>query len=440
MSDKVTFEQPTSAILSRRLGFWQTVLWEFGSIVGAGIFVCIGITAGVANSAVILAMSLAAMLAIANGLVLTQVRVGSASSNIYGLYPHLSPWLQFAAGWTFLLAKVTSAAASTLGVAVYLLYSLGQTEPMWVLITALLLLLLFTLLLQGGRYQSGLVLGIAVTIALLSLLFLIAVGLPHVALSNAAHFTGRLAENPAHSIASLLQASALMVVAYAGYECPVPAGRRSSARWLVSPHALTVTLLLILMLYVGVAIVAVGVVGSASLDNSVQAYEAPLSFVAFQLHRPAGRLILTVGAIAAMSGILYHLMAVISQVLQAMGQQRDIPKAFAQKNTAGAAPIALSTTGVVIACIVFMVDFKAIWSFSAFTILLYYALAHWAILQLPPHQRHCPRGVVWLSLIACLFLAFWIDWQIWLLALGLIAIGILWRSINRWANEPPNTF
>jgi APA family basic amino acid/polyamine antiporter len=74
-------------------------------------------------------------------------------------------------------------------------------------------------------------------------------------------------------------------------------------------------------------------------------------------------------------------------------------------------------------------DVKTTWSFSAFTVLIYYALTNWAALKLPARQRLYPRWIAVVGLAACLFLAFWVEPQTWLIGLALIAAGLGWHAV-----------
>jgi APA family basic amino acid/polyamine antiporter len=67
--------------------------------------------------------------------------------------------------------------------------------------------------------------------------------------------------------------------------------------------------------------------------------------------------------------------------------------------------------------------------------LIYYALTNGAALRLPAEQRLYPTWVAGLGLLACLFLAFWVERQIWLIGLGLIAAGLAWHAVARWRRE-----
>ena len=97
-------------------------------MIGAGVFVSIGIAAGAAGPSVILAIGLAAVVATCNALSSAQLAASmpvSGGTYEYG-YSYLNPWLGFTAGWMFLCAKTASAATAALGFAGYLLHAIGM--------------------------------------------------------------------------------------------------------------------------------------------------------------------------------------------------------------------------------------------------------------------------------------------------------------------------
>ena len=138
------------------------------------------------------------------------------------------------------------------------------------------------------------------------------------------------------------------------------------------------------------------------------------------------------GAITAMLGVLLNLILGLSRVLLAMGRRRDLPRVVARLNQAGTTPsLAVLIVGIAISGLVLIGDVKTTWSFSAFTVLIYYAITNLAALQLSAAERLYPRWLAWLGLAACLFLAFWVDWQIWVIGLGLIIVGLIWHRVAR---------
>ena len=116
----------------------------------------------------------------------------------------------------------------------------------------------------------------------------------------------------------------------------------------------------------------------------------------------------------------------------AMGRGRDMPGALARIDASGSTPvIAVLVVGVAIAALVLLGNVKTTWSFSAFTVLIYYAITNLAALRLPGEARLFPRWVAWAGLAACLFLAFWVETRIWLVGLAMIGVGLLWHAVAR---------
>src|SRR5690606_14412860 len=102
--------------LQREVGVFGAMMMGLGSIVGTGVFVSIGIAAGVTGPSVVLAIAVAALVATFNGLSSAQLAADhpvSGGTYEYG-YRWLRPSLGFTAGWMFLCAKSASAATAAL--------------------------------------------------------------------------------------------------------------------------------------------------------------------------------------------------------------------------------------------------------------------------------------------------------------------------------------
>ena len=134
----------------------------------------------------------------------------------------------------------------------------------------------------------------------------------------------------------------------------------------------------------------------------------------------------------AMLGVLLNLILGLSRVLLAMGRRGDMPARLASLNQAATTPpAAVIVVGAVVLALALIGDVKTTWSFSAFTVLIYYALTNLAALKLEPHERLFPRFVSWTGLISCIFLAFWIEWRVWATGLALIAAGLAWHALAK---------
>ena len=413
--------------LKRELDVRGAILVGLGSMVGTGVFVSIGIAAGVAGTAVILAVAIAALLAACNGLSSAQLAANhsvSGGTYEYG-YRYLTPWLGFTAGWMFLLAKTASAATAALGFAGYLLNALRLDGNQWLVPLALVTVVILTLIVLGGIRRSNLTNLIIVSITLLSLMIFIITGLPHVAPEN---FTPFFPDKRA--IAALLHGSALMFVAYSGYGRIATLGEEVHQPRRTIPIAIILTMIVTMILYMAIAAVGVGSVGVDTLSAATQSKAAPLEVASRQFGIPIVPPLLALGAMTAMVGVLLNLILGLSRVLLAMGRRRDMPRIVARLNAEGTTPyIAVICIGVAIAALVLIGNVKTTWSFSAFTVLVYYALTNLCALRLSAQERLYPKWIAGVGLAGCLVLAFWVEQQIWLVGLGLIVAGLVWKTI-----------
>ncbi len=414
-------------MLKRELGVLGAVLMGLGSIIGTGVFVSLAIAAGIAGPAVVLAVTIAALVAICNGLNSAQLAANHAVSGgtyEYG-YRYLNPWLGFTAGWMFLLAKSASAATAALGFAGYLLNSLGLVEQSLLVPIALGAVLVLTLIVLNGIQRSNQANVGIVAVTLLSLGFFILSGLKPLASMGLSNFTPFFpTENP---VKAVLHASALAFVAYTGYGRIATMGEEVREPRQTIPRAIGMAMVFTMLLYLAIAIVGVGAVGASELSRATET-AAPLEVAVRQFGSLGGPQILAIGAITAMLGVLLNLILGLSRVLMAMGRRGDMPRQVARLNREGTAPsVAVVVIGVAIALLVLSGNVKTTWSFSAFTVLVYYAITNLAALRLSDAERLYPKWLAWTGLLACLFLAFWVETQIWLVGLGLILIGFLWK-------------
>lgn len=424
----------SSQSLQRELGVVGAIALGLGSIVGTGVFVSTGIAAGVAGPAVIISVALAACVAVCNGLNSAQLAAShpvSGGAYEYG-YKYLTPWLGFTAGWMFLVAKSASAATAALGFAGYLLNVFGMGGDRTYLVpTALAAVVVLTLIVLGGVKRSNVVNITIVSITLTSLIFFIVAGLPTVITTEFTNFTPFVTDidNP---IASILQATALMFVAYTGYGRIATLGEEVKTPRRTIPRAIIITLTTTMLLYIGVVVVGIGAVGSQTLGEVTSEQVAPLEIAARNFNIRGSGLILAVGAVTATLGVLLNLILGLSRVLLAMGRRQDLPKFVAKMNSSRTTPyVAVLIMGTAIACLVLIGDVRTTWSFSAFSVLIYYAITDLSALKIPDEQRLYPKWIAWIGLSACLFLAFWVEQRIWLVGIGLIIGGLIWKTIIR---------
>ncbi len=419
--------------LKRQIRTPGAILMGLGSIIGTGIFVSIAIATQVAGNGIVVAILIAALLATLNGLSSAQLAAAhpvSGGTYAYG-YRFLGSYFGFTAGWLFLVAKSASAATAVLGCIGYLFHVLPSAGEAggWVTRGAAILLLgVMTLLVSGGIERSNHANRFIVLVTLVGLGALVAVGwmergIPVTPLAGALTDT---------SMRAILYASALMFVAYTGYGRIATLGEEVVDPRRTIPRAVILSMALIVVLYLAVTLTALEIMGAEAFGLTIEAEAAPLMVVAEALSTPGIGLLITGAAITAMLGVLLNLLLGLSRVVLGMARERDLPAGLAEIHPVTGSPRrAVWATGLLIAVLVLSGDVVFTWSFSAFTVLIYYAITNLAALRLPDGLRLYPRVIPMLGLGGCLFLAAFVDREIWMSGLLVVLAGLGWHAVAR---------
>jgi APA family basic amino acid/polyamine antiporter len=423
--------------LKRELGTGGAVMMGLGAMIGTGVFISLGLGAGIAGPAVILALALAAGIALCNGLSSAELAAShpvSGGTYEYG-YVYLSSWTGFTAGWVFLIAKSASAATAALGFAGYLLHLLGQ-PPTSLVPIALASVGVLTGVVMAGIRRSNAANTVIVSITLLALALFIVAGLPYVEGDNLTPFFVSETSGGVFYPSALLEATALMFVAYTGYARIATLGEEVRDPKRTIPRAIILSALSVMLLYGAVAIVGVGVAGSDGLLAATEEQAAPLAVVARRFAVPGSSTVLAIGALTAMLGVLLNLLLGLSRVVLAMARRGDLFAMLATLNERGTTPYwAVLAVAIAIAALVSIGDVRTTWSFSAFSVLIYYSLTNLAALRMPASERLYPRWIAGVGFIACLVLAFWVERAVWLIGIALIAIGLVWHAWRRTSSH-----
>jgi len=400
--------------LQRVVGLPGAILMGLGSIMGAGVFVSLGLGEEIAGPSVLLALALAAVVAICNGLSSAQLAANHPVSGGTYEYGHrwLTPSLGFTAGWMFLCAKSASAATAALGFAMYL-------APDYLLPISLATVAGLTVITLTGMQRSNAVNAVIVSAVLLTLLAFMAVGSP--ALRTNAELLQPFFDS--NHVPELFEATALMFVAYTGYGRIATLGEEVREPRRTIPVAIILTLGLTTLLYLGVSAVSL-----AHADG--QGFQS-LILLAEKMGGTTLSMALTAGAALALLSVLLNLLLGLSRVALAMGRRGDLPEATGRVTESTKVPaVATVLVAVVIGGLVCVGDVKLTWSFSAFTVLIYYAITNLCAIRLKPEERLYPVWISYLGLLSCLSLAFFVEWRVMLTGLGLIALGLVWKAMT----------
>ena len=416
--------------LRRELRTGGAVLLGLGSMVGTGVFISLGLGAGLVGPGVVLAVALAGGLAMCNGLSSAQLAAAFPVSGGTYEYGHRVGWapLGTVAGVLFIVAKSASAATAALGLAGYVIHRFGWADPLAVPGAIAVVICLTVVVLEGIR-RTNRANAVIVGVTLLGLLTFIFGGLTAV---EPGHFTPFfVAPDDASVWSALPHAAALMFVAYTGYGRIATLGEEVHDPRRTIPRAIVITVVVCVLLYAAVAAVAVGVVGAPRFAALSTLGDGPLKAVAEAagLH-PLLVWVVTLAAVTAMLGVILNLILGLSRVALSMGRRGHLPRHFATVDATGSTPgpAVLLVAGLVVA-LACLGSIERAWSLSAVTVLIYYAITNAAALRLAAEHRLYPRVFSWLGLLGCLGLAVWIDWPYLVVGAAVVVVALAWHTV-----------
>ena len=417
--------------LKREVGVVGATMMGIGSMVGTGVFVSIGIAAGVAGPAVLLAIALAAIVATCNALSSAQLAASmpvSGGTYEYG-YAYLTPWLGFTAGWMFLCAKTASAATAALGLR-RLSSANGRARVAGRAGRRCRHCALTAIVMMGIRRSNRANIAI-VSITLFALGFFVLAGLPQLwSKGEEAWHPFFLSSDGGSPWPGLLEATALMFVAFTGYARIATLGEEMRDPERTIPRAIIATLVVSALLYISVGAVAIAAIGPQSLGGG-GADRRSASRCRGQdfrsAHHPHDRQLSAPSRRCSGSPSISFLGCHAS--CWRWGAAPTCRGCSPMSMRLGSPSLAVIAVGMAIAALALIGNVEVTWSFSAFTVLIYYAITNLAALRLPKEKRLYSPLFAWAGLAACLALAFFVERQIWMVGLALIGAGLIWHAV-----------
>ena len=220
---------------------------------------------------------------------------------------------------------------------------------------------------------------------------------------------------------SELEAGVLLVFyAFVGFEnVVVPAGETKRPR-AVLPRAIFTTIALTTLLYFLVQMAFISALPGGTSDEN-----APLIDLGRWLAGPTGAVILTLAAIASLSGNLHGIMTSTSRVTSALGERGDLPRWFARVHPRFLTPHnSIAFLGFFAAALALVGTYVWLAVISVLARLIIYA-ATIAALPRAPERGAVP---VWLyamgaaGIALCVWASSTIEWEAWR-TLGLLALA-----------------
>ncbi|MBM7491255.1 APA family basic amino acid/polyamine antiporter [Micromonospora luteifusca] len=405
--------------LARRLGVPDAVVIGLGSMLGAGVFVVFGPAVAAAGGAGLLpALVLAGFVAFCNAT--SSARLAARYPESGGTYVYgrerLGPFAGFLAGWGFVVGKTASCAAMALTIGAYLWP--GQAR----LLAAGAVLAVTAVNLRGiGKTAT-------VTRALVALVLAVLVLVTVVGVVGGPVHLDRLGA-PGGSARGVLTAAGLLFFAFAGYARIATLGEEVRDPQRTIPRAVPLALGVVLVIYLVLAVVALGVLGADRLADSA----APLVDVVTAAGLPGLAWVVRAGATIAVVGVLLSLVAGVGRTTLAMARRRDLPSALAVVHPVHQVPHrAEVAVAAVVIVVVLLGDVRDAIGFSSCTVLVYYAITNAAALTLgrDPDRRLPVRVLAGLGLVGCLLLAVNLPLGSVLAGFGVLAVGAAFYALR----------
>jgi APA family basic amino acid/polyamine antiporter len=353
--------------LRRAVGALDLTALGLGAIIGTGIFVIIGEGIGDSGPAIVLSFILAGVTCIFSALSYAELAStipvsGSAYTYSYATMGELVAWI---IGWDLILEYGVSVAAIAVGWGQYfneLLDSAFNTslpsaianppgEGGDVNVPAVFVVLAITMLLIAGVRQSARVNTAMVAIKLVVLAIFIVVGVSAFNSDNIHPFAP-------NGFSGIVDASALIFFAYIGFDAVSTAGEETKRPERDLPIAIIGSLVIATLLYIAVAIVAVGLLPADKLAGS----DAPLATaLADGGGYSWGSTVISIGALVAITSVVLTIFFGNTRVAFAMSRDGLLPRAFSRVSEHRRTPaLVTAIIGVLIATLAALVPLKEI--------------------------------------------------------------------------------
>ncbi|PGH41305.1 amino acid permease [Micromonospora sp. WMMA1996] len=404
--------------LARRLGVPDAVVIGLGSMLGAGVFVVFAPAASAAGGAgLLVALALAGFIAFCNAT--SSARLAARYPESGGTYVYgrerLHPFAGFVAGWGFVVGKTASCAAMALTVGAYL-------WPGRARLVAVLAVVAVTAVNLRGVGKTATATRVLVGVVLTVLAVVAVTGAPQVAVD-------RLTDGGDIGARGVLTAAGLLFFAFAGYARIATLGEEVRDPERTIPRAVPLALGAVLAVYLTLAVVALGVLGTERLA----AASAPLVEVVSAAGHPGLAWLVRAGAAVAVTGVLLSLLAGVGRTTLAMARRHDLPATLAAVHPRHRVPhrAELAVAAVVIV-VVALGDVRGAIGFSSCTVLVYYAITNAAALTLgrDPARKLPVRTLAALGLVGCLLLAVNLPLPSVLAGFGVLALGAAWYALR----------
>ncbi|MFE3105044.1 amino acid permease [Nocardia tengchongensis] len=435
--EQLTSEGEHSA-LRRSMGMIPLIALSVGATLGTGIFVVLGEAAPLAGPAVVVSFVIAALAALFSALSYAELASavpvsGSAYSYTYATLGELVAWV---CGWCLLLEYGVSVAAVAVGWGAYLNEFLGSTigwripdvlaqppgEGGVINLPAAIVVLLATAVLLGGIRESSRVTTVTTVIKIAVLVFFVAVAVTAFNSSNLHPFAPE-------GISGIGAAASMVFFSFIGFDAASTAGEEAKNPQRDLPRAIIISLGIVTLMYVLVALTAVGAVGVDDVSSS----GASLATV---LDQVTGRgwpaTILAGGAVIAIASVVLTVLYGQTRILVAMSRDGMMPAVLSRVGRTRVPTVNTLIVGGVVAVLSALVPLGELVNATNIGTLVSFGLVNIGVLVLRRTKPDLPRSfrtlvplVPVIGVAMCVWLLIHLPGVTWLAFTAWSAVGLL---------------
>lgn len=361
-------ERVGKPVLKRKLGLLDAVSIGLGAIVGAGIFVLVGVAAGMAGPGVFVSVIISGISATFTAFSFAEL--GAAMPRAGGVYEYghemISHPVGFLMGWMWLAGNIVLGATASLGFGYYL-SSAFEFVPVKVgALTVIALVILFNII---GVKQSALLNDFLVLTKVGVLAAFITLGLPRVQLSN-------FSDLFPNGLYPVVQAAGLFYFAYIGFPRIATTAEEVKDPQRTIPQAILIALAASSVIYLLASVTAVGLVGYESLGRSM----TPIADASDILGL---RDLVELGALLATFSVNLTSVMGQSRIFFAMARNEEMPYALSKIDERFDTPVySILLSGVAIVVLAMSVDLTGLASLGSLCVLFTHVLTNYSAFKL----------------------------------------------------------
>ncbi len=400
--------------LKREVSLFDAIIINLGAIIGAGIFVIIGIAAGKAGSALPVSIVISAIVAIFTGLSFSEIAMHVSKEG--GVYEYakesLSPAFGFVGGIMWIFGNIVAVAAVSISLVSYINAAIGIHLPE--AYTSFAVIIGFAVLNAYGIKHSAKTLAIMVLINVSILIIFVITSLFFFKVGN---FSGMLHG----SQAGILSGAAIIFFAFTGFSRITTIGDEVKDPEHTVPKAIIISIVISALIYIAVAAAALGLVPPGYLANS----SAPLSdAIMHATHLWILATIVAIGGIFATGGVVLTGILGVSRVLFAMGRDRELPSQMSKLDRFSTPVNAIIVAAVFSIAFVAFVSFESIVEASNALILLAYATIDVSAINISRKFTGKKKGLLYSRYFSAIPIMGLLSIAFTVVYLGITSIGI----------------